>query len=438
LGAERAAGAGRWLVWTLCALALICAPLLFKSRLSLSLLSQAGYLAIICLSYNILLGQGGMLSFGHAVYAGLGSFLAIHAMNLAASGRFYLPLPLIPLVGGLAGLGVAALLGFVTTRKAGTAFAMITLGVGELVAAMVLMFSGVFGGEGGLSANRVYGPRLWGWSFGPQIQVYYLIALYGLVCTAAMYAFTRTPLGRLLNAVRDNPERVQFIGYDPQRVRYLAFVIAGFFAGIGGALAAINSEIVTAEAVSTVRSGNLLMFTFLGGTAFFAGPILGAGLMVLALVLLSEWTMAWLLYVGLVFLLMVMYAPGGLASVVVVHGRRLSRGGLGRLGTGYLVLAAAALAALAGAAALIEMLYHLQLNATVGPELRFMGLTLNAAQIGHWLGAALVFVAGLGCFALARRSFQRRWHCIQAEIEADIHNGLPDETHTAPVRRESP
>src|SRR6478609_11092049 len=85
---------GRWLLWSLYALLLIAAPLMFKSSLSLTMLSQAGYLVIICLSYNILLGQGGMLSFGHAVYAGLGSFLAIHAMNMAARGTFYIPLPL--------------------------------------------------------------------------------------------------------------------------------------------------------------------------------------------------------------------------------------------------------------------------------------------------------------------------------------------------------
>src|SRR6476620_9028626 len=119
---------GRWVIWGLYALLLIVAPMLFKSSLSLTMLSQAGYLVIVCLSYNILLGQGGMLSFGHAVYVGLGSFLAIHAMNLAAKGAIYLPLPLIPLVGGLAGLFFAGVLGYVTTKKAGTTFAMITLG----------------------------------------------------------------------------------------------------------------------------------------------------------------------------------------------------------------------------------------------------------------------------------------------------------------------
>ena len=411
---------GRWLVWTLYALLLMAAPLLFKSSLSLTMLSQAGYLVIICLSYNILLGQGGMLSFGHAVYAGLGSFLAIHAMNLAANGSFYIPLPLIPLVGGLSGLFFAVLLGYVTTKKAGTTFAMITLGIGELVFAMSLMFPEFFGGEGGITTNRAYGKPLWGITFGPQIQVYYLIAVYCFICTAAMFAFTRTPLGRILNAVRDNPERVEFIGYNTQLVRYYAFIIAGFFAGVGGGLAAINSEIVTAEVVSGVRSGSLLLFTFLGGATFFFGPIMGAGLLVLALILLSELSMAWLLYVGLTFLFMVMYAPGGIASLIMVNLRVASFGKLKQLTGPYLTLAVTALAALMGAAAMIEMLYHLQLNAAVGPELKFMGLVLNATQRQTWLWSGLVFLVGLGLFELARRKFLLLWSRIQDEIEIEI------------------
>ncbi len=106
---------GRYLIWSLFAITLIVSPHLFKSSLALTMLSQMGYLIIICLSYNILLGQGGMLSFGHAVYVGLGSFIAIHAMNLAGEGKIPVPLVLIPLVGGLAGMFFAILLGFVTT-----------------------------------------------------------------------------------------------------------------------------------------------------------------------------------------------------------------------------------------------------------------------------------------------------------------------------------
>ena len=178
--------------------------------------------------------------------------------------------------------------------------------------------------------------------------MYYLIALYTFVCTALMYAFTRTPLGRMLNAVRDNPERVAFVGYNPQMVRYLAFVIAAFFAGVSGGLAALNFEIVTTEVVSGYRSGLYLLFTFLGGTTFFFGPIIGAILMVLALVLLSEFTQAWLLYLGLVFIVMVMVAPGGVAALVMANLRLARSGYLRRLWPGYLALVGAGLAGLGG------------------------------------------------------------------------------------------
>ena len=229
---------GRIAVWSLYALVLLTVPLLFTSSLSQTMLSQMGIAIIVCLSYNILLGQGGMLSFGHAVYSGMGSFLAIHTLNQVAGG-FPLPVSLIPIVGGLSSMVVAILLGWVTTKKAATPFAMITLGIGELVWAMSLMFPGFFGGEGGVSGNRVTGAKVFGITYGPQIELYYLIAIYTFICTGLMFAFTRTPLGRMLNAVRDNPERVEFVGYDTQKVRYIAFIIAAFFCGnfgwIGGA-----------------------------------------------------------------------------------------------------------------------------------------------------------------------------------------------------------
>ena len=415
---------GRFVIWSLFAIALIVAPMLFRSSLALTMLSQIGYLIIICLSYNMLLGQGGMLSFGHAVYTGLGSFIAIHAMNMATKGSAGIPLVLIPLVGGLAGAFFAILLGFVTTKKSGTTFAMITLGVGELVAAMALMFPEFFGGEGGITTDRVYGTPFFGISFGPAIQVYYLIAAYCFVCTAAMFAFTGTPLGRILNAVRDNPERVEFIGYNTQRVRYFAFIIAGFFAGIGGGLATINFEIITgADSLSVLRSGGYLLFTFLGGATFFFGPIIGAVLLVLASVLLSELSKAWLLYLGLVFLFMVMYAPGGIASLIMMNLRLAKYGKLRPLWVSYLGLAGTGLVGVLGAACMVEMTYHLQLNAAVGPEMNFLGATINAKSLTSWFGAGFVLLTGGGLFELCRRQFARQWSSIQEEIEHEIKRG---------------
>jgi len=412
---------GRFLIWSLFAIALIISPLVFKSSLALTMLSQMGYLIIICLSYNILLGQGGMLSFGHAVYVGLGSFIAIHAMNLASKGGLPIPLVLIPVVGGVAGMFFAIILGFVTTKKSGTTFAMITLGIGELVASMALMFPGFFGGEGGITTDRVYGRPFFGLTFGPQIQVYYLIAVYCFICTALMYAFTGTPLGRILNAVRDNPERVEFIGYNTQRVRYFAFIIAGFFAGVGGGLAAINFEIVNAaDSLNALRSGSYLLFTFLGGAIFFFGPIIGAVLLVFAAVLLSELSKAWQLYFGLVFVFMVMFAPGGIASLVMMNLRVAKFGKFKQFWPLYGGLLVAIIPVVIGAAALIEMIYHIQLNSALGPNLPFMGVSLDTSGVASWLGASLILVVGLIALEFARRRFVRAWGTAQEQIEAEI------------------
>lgn len=411
---------GRFLIWGLFALLMGLAPLYFTSSLSHTMLSQMGIAIIVCLSYNMLLGQGGMLSFGHAVYSGMGSFLAIHTLNQVSNGALPLPVSLIPVVGGLSSMVVAVVLGWVTTKKAATPFAMITLGVGELVWAMSLMFPEFFGGEGGISGNRVTGSRPFGITYGPQIQLYYLIAVYTFVCTALMFAFTRTPLGRMLNAVRDNPERVEFIGYDTQKVRYVAFIIAAFFAGISGGLAALNFEIVTSEVVSGYRSGAYLLFTFLGGATFFFGPIIGAVMMVLAFVLLSEFTKAWLLYLGLIFLFMVMFAPGGVASLIMMNLRVAAFGYLRKLWVGYLGLALTGLTVLLGAAVMIEMVYHLQLNAALGPEMPFLGTSLNAQGVNSWFGAVFVMITGLGLFEVCRRQYVREWGEIQEHIEKEI------------------
>ncbi|MBC5764418.1 branched-chain amino acid ABC transporter permease [Ramlibacter albus] len=411
---------GRWVVWSLFALVLAVAPLIFTSGLAQTMLSQMGIAIIVCLSYNMLLGHGGMLSFGHAVYSGMGSFLAMHTLNMISKGSLPLPVSLLPLVGGVSALLFAVLFGYVTTKKAGTPFAMITLGIGELVWAMSLMFPEFFGGEGGISGNRVAGPKPLGITFGPQIQLYYLIAIYTFICTALMFAFTRTPLGRMLNAVRDNPERVEFVGYDTQRVRYLAFMISAFFAGIAGGLGALNFEIVTSEVVSGNRSGAYLLFTFLGGATFFFGPIIGGVLMVLAGVLLSELTKAWLLYLGLVFLFMVMYAPGGIASLIMMNLRVAAFGRLKELWVSYLALGATALLTLLGAAAVIEMVYHIKLNAALGSELKFMGATLDSNGVNSWFGAIFVIVTGIALFELTRRHFKRQWGEIQEYIEKEM------------------
>jgi branched-chain amino acid transport system permease protein len=141
--------------------------------------------------------------------------------------------------------------------------------------------------------------------------------------------------------------------------------------------------------------------------------------MVIALVLLSELTQAWLLYLGLVFLFMVMYAPGGIASLIMMNLRLAAFGKLRGLWTGYLALAGTACVVLVGAGAMIEMVYHLQLDAALGGAMKFMGATLDAQSVDSWFGAAFVLATGVALFELTRREFVRQWGAIQEAIEKE-------------------
>jgi branched-chain amino acid transport system permease protein len=220
--------------------------------------------------------------------------------------------------------------------------------------------------------------------------------------------------------VRDNPERVEFVGYDTQRVRYLAFMISGFFAGIGGSFIAINYEIVTAETVNAYRSGGYLLFTFLGGATFFFGPMIGAVLLVLSSVVLSEITPAWQIYLGFVFLFMVMYAPGGVASLIMMNLRVAAFGKLGRLWTAYLALGGLGAMLLVAVAAVVEIIYHLQLDSSGAGGVAFFGTTLDVSRPDTWVGLALATLVSAGLFEVARRHFMHEWGEAQAEIEKEI------------------
>jgi branched-chain amino acid transport system permease protein len=400
---------GRWIVWVSTALVMIVLPLIFTEGFTLTLMSQIGIGIIFALSYNMLLGQGGMLSFGHAVYSGLGAYFAIHALNFIGKASFVFPVTLLPLIGGLAGLLFGVIFGYVTTKKSGTTFAMISLGIGEMVAACSLMFPGFFGGEGGITANRVAGEPFLGLSYGPAIQVYYLIVGWALVCMAAMFAWTQTPLGRMANAVRDNPERVEFVGYDTHMVRFLTLVLSAFFAGIAGALTCINYEIVTAENVGALRSAGVLLATFIGGAGFFFGPVIGSIVFYIMVTAVGALTQAWAFYLGLLFLAMVLYAPGGFASLIVMHipviKARLTR----RLWLPYAAALVTGTVLLAGLVSVVEMTYHYSLEANTAPAMTLFGFGFNVTDAMPWAVAAGLLVGGFAISRFAWAAVGRAW-----------------------------
>ena len=392
-------------VWLIGIILLIVLPLVFSSGGSLTSFSLIGIAIVFALSYNILLGQTGLLSFGHAVHYGLGGFAACHMMNAVVSHGWPIPLPFIPLFGGIGGLVFAMIIGWVMTKRAGTVFAMISLGIGELVASSSLILRSVFGGESGITTDRTALPKIFGWSFGPQLQVYYLITFWLVLSAIAMYALTRTPLGRISNAVRDNPERVQFIGYDPHVVRYLAYCFAGFFAGVAGGLTAINFEIANSALLGAIQSGLVLFSTFIGGTAYFFGPILGAILVTYLQLGLTNLTTAWQLYFGIIFIGIVMYAPGGIAGLLMMHRPLIRAGTLWTVIPSYLVAIVPTVALACGVILTIETVARF----SGGDAINLFGVAFNPTSPVTWIAAAVLVVGGAFVARLTWRRIADAW-----------------------------
>ncbi|KGS52533.1 branched-chain amino acid transport system / permease component family protein [Burkholderia pseudomallei MSHR5492] len=386
------------LAWLAFVALLVVPALAWPRGWMLGYLAQTAAMIVLALSYNLLLGTTGLLSFGHAAFAGLGAFVAAHGFN-----RYGLPLPLVPLAGGAAGAAFGALFGFVATRRAGTAFAMITLGIGELVAAAAWSVPEWFGGAGGVSIDRAAGPALAGWEFGKPMHAYALIAAWCVVAAVAMRVLVRTRLARLANAVRDNPARVAALGTDPCRVRFAMAIAAAFFAGVAGALTLIDVEVATAESVGMLRSSAVLFATVIGGTTAFFGPVVGAVLLTFFSVFVASVSRAWLLYLGLLFVAVVLAAPGG-ASGRWRAWRDARRHGGARFDARRALPGAGA--ALAGGVAIVfaaELAYALQFaqndarRAVIGPWRFDAGAPLG------WGIAALAAALGVGLAHAARR-----------------------------------
>ena len=394
--------------WIVAGVLLLILPMVFQANSAITIMNQMSITIIFALAYNMLLGQGGMLSFGHAVYMGFGGFACMHIMNWDVFGS--IPLPLLPVFGGMFGMGLALIVGSFSTRKAGTVFAMISLGVGELIAACSVIIVAFFGGEEGISGDRTYGLPFLGVEFLKQIEVYYLIAFWLMVSSALMYLFSRTPIGRMANAVRDNPERAEFLGYSARWVRFYSFVASGFFCGVAGALFAINYEILTEENLNTASSGVILLVTFLGGVGFFFGPILGAIVFTLVQTVLSLQTELWAFYAGVLFVATVMFFPGGLAGVLMMHVPAFRLGNAGLLVMPYIRALVPAAIGILGLASLVEMIFHYRHASTGDEEMTLFWTTFNSHSLLPWLVALAVTVGAFWIMRRALPSLVAAWH----------------------------
>jgi len=363
--------------------------------------------ALFACAYNLLSGQAGMLSFGHAAYFGVGAFATVHAMN-AFGGAGLLPTPLMPIVGAVGGFTVGAIVGWFATQRAGAYFAMITLAIAELLYSLAPHIKRLFGGEGGVSTMRM--PSL-GLTFGPTTQVYMLVLVWVLASLLLLYLYMSTPLGQLTLGLRENAHRLRFLGYNVHNLRVLVFAISAMFSGIAGSLLVINNEAVNYVVFGPGESAAVVLNTYIGGVSVFLGPALGAALMTFFGYAVSDLTRSWLLYQGILFVLVMIFMPSGLAGLFALSGNLRKRFGTLSLLPLFAFALLATFLLTAGVVFVVELLqrlfsqdYRALANAArLWPPISLFGYQWSPTSSATWLLPAASIVGGAACVLLARR-----------------------------------
>ena len=410
----------KFLLFSILLLFLLFLPNIFTTSFALTLFSKMGVLIIFSVAYNMLLGQAGLLSFGHAIYFGLAGYASIHI--LSAINESYLPsLPLIllPFIGAFVGLMLGICIGYLSTKRLGTAFAMISLGFCELVTALTLIFVVFFNGEDGIQADRVTGNEFLGFTYGPQSEVYYLILFWCIISVSLMYLLTKTPFGRMCNAVRDNQQRAEFVGYNVRKVRWLAFSLSAMFAGAAGSLHAINYEHIGFESVSLVQSGLVLFMAYIGGIGNFLGPILGAISLTYLDTMLSDITEAWVLYYGIIFVLVIAFAPQGISGIIIVHEPiiRNNPSLLKKLVFPYTIFLVSIIILTIGFTSIIELIHSLKSSKD---SLKVYWLNINNNNIFIWMLFSLIFISGILLTKKCFRLVKEKWNDVLDEVKLGL------------------
>lgn len=371
--------------------------------------------SLFAVAFNLLVGQAGLLSFGHAAFYGIGAMATLHLMLAVERGVLSFPTPLLPLAGGLAGLVAGGVAGYFAAMRSGVYFALVTLAIAELLHSLAPHWEGLFGGEAGLSSMRMPWGSL---TFGPALEVYYLTLVWVGLSIWLLWAYTRTPFGRLTLALRDNEQRVRFLGYDARATKVVVFAISAGFSGIAGGLLAVANETANYALFSMHVSAQVVLHTFIGGATVFFGPVLGASILTLFAFVVSDLTRAWLLYQGVIFVLVMLYAPLGIGGLVEVHLRHRDRlpwkplvPAYGLAALSGLLVAAAAVAVIEALGVLFSSEYSAARRAAGAgyPPLHLFGAAWQPLDPVTWLVPAALAAAGLGLAPRARRLVRAAW-----------------------------
>ena len=297
---------GRLLAFAAVLACLAAFPLLFAPY-PVRLLQEILIWGVFAMSLDLLMGYAGMVSFGHSAFFGIGAYVAAVALTTSPGALSALVLP-----AGVAALA-ALVIGFFSIRVSGVYFTMLTLAFSQMFYAVAFQSARLGAEDGivGVPRGRVLGLD----TADPWTFHFYVVAVFALA-GLALWRIVRSPFGHVLRGIHDNEARMQAIGYDVQRYKLIAFVIAGTVAGLAGALYTQFAGFITPDAFFWTTSGEALLMVIIGGTGTLGGAVLGSAAFILLQSLVSSYTERWMLILGLTFVLFVLFAPGGVVGAL--------------------------------------------------------------------------------------------------------------------------
>jgi branched-chain amino acid transport system permease protein len=294
-------------------LLLLLVPL-FAGRFYQYLLTQIFVASLMAISFNLLLGTTGLLSFGQAAFFGVGAYATGLLTTKAGLGTLS-ALALSP----LAAAAVAGIIGFFCVRLSGVHFAMLTLAFGQLIFAVVFKWYGFTGGDNGIQGIPVNPIRLGGLAeidIGSTGSMYYFVLIVVGISIEALRRVRSSPFGATLKSIRENGQRASYIGVNIKLYQWTAFVVAGAFTGLAGGLYALMEKSISPEIINWTKSAEPVLMTIIGGIYTFVGPAVGAVVYIILNSYLVAWTEKWALVLGLVLLTLVLLLPGGVVGFV--------------------------------------------------------------------------------------------------------------------------
>ncbi len=274
---------------------------------------------LFALGYNVCLGYTGMLSFGHAAFFGAGAYAAGLVLLRISQNIWF------GLLGGLLmGAVTAFILGYLSIKRRGIYFAMLTLAFAQLVYFIAFQWAGLTGGDNGLRNIPPLPVSLFGLTLhiDSPLRFYFFVLVFVILSLLALNRILQSPFGHVLKAVRENDHRARSCGYETSNVRWLAFIISGAISGLAGALYALYLHFVGIESLYWTTSGQVVMMTLLGGMGSFIGPFIGAGVFLYLEDVLSTVTEHWMIFLGGIFILCVLFFPTGIWGTIHEIARR--------------------------------------------------------------------------------------------------------------------